>query len=105
VKPFRIIVLSFVSAAIVITSAYPDSLKTRQVTGNVTAIDTKSNRVTIEKKNKRVTVSVGEKSDIIQCITKRSITDIMIGDKVTAKYVESGVEKRAKSITIRDSAQ
>jgi ribosomal protein S1 len=98
-------VLSLVSAVIVVTSAHPDSLKTRQVTGNVTAIDTKSNTVTIEKKDRRVTVSVSEKSDIIQCIPKRSITDIMIGDRVTAKYVESEDENRAKSITIRESTQ
>jgi hypothetical protein len=98
------VVLSLVSSFIVVASAHSGSVKTRQITGNVTAIDTKSNTVTIEKKNSRVTVSVSEKSNIIQCSPGRSISDIVIGHRVTAKYVEDD-ENRARSITIRDDSR
>lgn len=102
---FCIMIFSVVCIGIVATSAHADSLRTRQVTGRVTGIDTKAHTVTVEKKNSRVIVSVVGKSDIIQCTPKRSITDIMIGDKVTVKYYESEVENRAKSITITERAK
>ena len=86
-------------------AAYSESLKTRQVTGNVIAIDTKAQTITVEKKNRRVIVNVTEKSTIVQCMPKQSITDIMIGDKVIAKYFESEVENRVKSITIKERGQ
>lgn len=81
------------------------SSKTRQITGNVTAIDTKTNTVTVKKKNREVTLSVGEKTKIILCTPKTTITDIKIGDKVTAKYTEADTKNTAKSITIRETAE
>jgi Cu/Ag efflux protein CusF len=87
------------------TTGFPASSKTRQITGKVTAIDTRSNTVTVLKKGKEVVVNVEEKTDIIQCTQKPSITDIKIGDKVTAKYKETGGENTARSITIREETK
>lgn len=100
-----IVLMSLVSVIIFTVASYPDSLKTRQITGDVTAIDTKSNTITVNKKNRDVVVKVGEKTSIIQCIPKTSITDILIGDKVTAKYSETGVENKGRSITINNRGQ
>lgn len=100
-----IILMSLVSVIIFTASSYPASLKSRQITGDVTAIDSKSNTITVKKKNTEVVVRVGEKTSIIQCIPKTSITDILIGDKVTAKYSETGVENKGRSITINNRGQ
>ena len=96
-----IVLMSLVSVIVFAVSSHPASLKSRQITGNVTAIDTKSNTVTVRKKNKEVMVRIGEKTNIIKCVPKTSITDILIGDKVTAKYSETGVENKGRSITIK----
>jgi Cu/Ag efflux protein CusF len=93
--------MSLVSVIVFAAASYPASSKSRQITGNVTAIDTKSNTVTVRKKNKEVMVRIGEKTNIIKCVPKTSITDILIGDKVTAKYIETGVENKGRSITIK----
>jgi Cu/Ag efflux protein CusF len=100
-KRFSIVILSLVSFIVFAAASYPASSKSRQITGNVTAIDTKSNTVTVRKKNKEVMVRIGEKTNIIKCVPKTSITDILIGDKVTAKYSETGVENKGRSITIK----
>ncbi len=101
-----IIPISFLLCAVFMTVAFSDektvSSKTRQITGNITAIDTKANSVTVEKKNTEVILSVGEKTKIIECTIKSKITDTKIGDKVTAKYKETATENTAKSITIRE---
>lgn len=108
-KKFTIILISFLLCAVFVTVALSAektvSSKTRQITGNVTAIDTKANTVTVEKKNTEVILSVGEKTKIIECTIKSKITDIKIGDKVTAKYKETATENTAKSITIRETIE
>ena len=96
-----IVLISLLSIITFAATSHSSSLKSRQVTGNVTAIDTKSNTVTVRKKNKEVMVRIGEKTNIIKCVPKTSITDILIGDKVTAKYSEFGVENKGRSITIK----
>ena len=98
---FSIVFISLVSVILIATASYPGTSKSKQITGNITAIDTKSNTVTVKKKNREVVVSVGEKTSITKCVPKTSITDILIGDKVTAKYSESGRENRGRSITIK----
>ena len=85
------------------TTGFAGSSKTRQVTGNVTAIDTASNTITVKKKDREVTLNVEEKTKIIQCTNKTAITDIKIGDKVTTKYSETPGKNTAKSITIRET--
>lgn len=108
-KKLTIILLAFLLCAVFVTVALSAektvSSKTRQITGNVTAIDTKANTVTVEKKNTEVILSVGEKTKIIECTIKSKITDIKIGDKVTAKYKETATENTAKSITIRETIE
>ncbi len=79
--------------------------KTRQITGNITAINININTITVKKKDKEVVLNVEEKTKIIQCTSKTAITDIKIGDKVTARYKESSSKNTAKSITIKETAE
>jgi Cu/Ag efflux protein CusF len=80
----------------------PAQSKTRQVTGHVTAVDTETLTVIVKKKEDAVALSVQEKTKIIQCSNTPNITDIKVGDKVTAQYKETTGKNIAKSITIRD---
>jgi len=81
------------------------SSKARQITGNVTAIDTGNNTVTVRKKDRAVIINVEDKTKIIQCTIKTAITDIKIGDKVTVRYNEATDNNTAKSFTIRADAK
>lgn len=105
-KKFEIVMpvlfLFFIAIAALATVEAASS-KTRQLTGNVTAIDTAASTITVRKKDREVTLSVEEKTKIIECINKASITDIQIGDKVTTKYSEFPGRNTAKSITIRET--
>jgi Cu/Ag efflux protein CusF len=74
--------------------------KQRQVTGDVTALDIPARTITVTKKSKKVVLNFEEKTDFIQC-TNAEISDIKIGDKVTAKYSETSRENTARSVTIR----
>jgi Cu/Ag efflux protein CusF len=107
-KKLTIIFLALLLSVFFVTSAFSAektaSSKNRQITGNVTAIDTKANTVTVEKKNKEVTLNVGEDTKIIECTLTTEMIDIMIGDKLTAKYKESGNKNTATSITIREDS-
>ncbi len=100
-KKFVIIMIALVMVIISSISSLAGSSKTRQITGEVTAIDTKSKSVTVTKKTTEVTLSIEENTKIIMCVPKTEITDIRIGDKVTAKYKESTDKNTAKSITIK----
>ncbi len=100
-----IVLVSLLMVIVFVTAAHAGSSKTRQITGNVTAIDTKTNTVTVKKKNRQVVLGVEEKTEIIQCTRKTSIADIKVGDKVTAKYKETADKNAAKSITVRESSE
>jgi copper(I)-binding protein len=96
-----VILLAFtISASSVLSADKAVSVKQRQVTGNVTALDIAAHTVTVTKKSKKVVLDLGDKTDIIQCTTAE-ISDIKIGDKVTARYKETSDKNAAKSITIR----
>ncbi len=98
-KPIAILL----SLALVVafgTAALAGSAKVRQITGEITGIDTKANRVTITKKNKEVVINIIDRTKIILCKGQKTIVDLKTGDKVTAKYTEA--DGTAKSITIRD---
>lgn len=104
-KRIIIILISLIFVIVLVTIGFAASSKTRQITGNVTAIDTRTNTITVKKKNREVALSVEEKTKIIQCTEKPALTDIKIGDKVTTKYSETVGKNIAKSITIRETVE
>jgi Cu/Ag efflux protein CusF len=97
---FVILLASTVSASSVLSADKAVSVKQKQVTGNVTELDIAAHTITITKKSKKVVLGLGDKTDVIQC-THADISDIKIGDKVTARYKETSGKNAARSITIR----
>ena len=68
--------------------------------GEVTAVDTTANTVTIKTKKGEVVVDVNDKTRIHYGKAKKTIADIKAGDKVTAGYTEADGKNVAKSIAI-----
>ncbi|HDZ62637.1 MAG TPA: hypothetical protein ENH40_05785 [Nitrospirae bacterium] len=92
------LVLIIASASLVFSAGK----SVRQITGNVTAIDTGSNTITVIKKDREVVLNIEDKTKVIQC-SETTVSSISIGDKVTSKYNESPDNNTAKSITIRET--
>ncbi len=92
------LVLIIASASLVFSAVKT----TRQITGNVTAIDTGANTITVTKKDREVRLNIEDKTKVIQC-SETAVSSISIGDKVTSKYSESTDMNTAKTITIRET--
>jgi Cu/Ag efflux protein CusF len=108
-KRFALVLISLLFTFTTITGVFAAdktaNSKTRQITGNITSIDTKSNSITVNKKSKEVAINIGEKTKIVQCTYKTKITDIKIGDKVTVKYKETNSSNTANTVTIREVSE
>jgi Cu/Ag efflux protein CusF len=108
-KRFALVLISLLFTFTTITGVFAAdktaNSKTRQITGNITSIDTKSNSITVNKKSKEVAINIGEKTKIVQCTYKTKITDIKIGDKVTVKYKETSSSNTANTVTIREVSE
>ena len=79
--------------------------KVMQVTGEVTACDTKAMTITISKKVKgkavETVVTVDDKTKIMMGKEKKALADVKAGDKVTVKYKEVDGKNVAKSVAIQ----
>jgi hypothetical protein len=79
--------------------------KVNQVTGEVTACDTKAMTITISKKVKgkavETVVTVDDKTKIMMGKEKKTLADVKAGDKVTVKYKEVDGKNVAKSVAIK----
>ncbi|NCO67171.1 MAG: hypothetical protein COY75_08755 [Nitrospirae bacterium CG_4_10_14_0_8_um_filter_41_23] len=80
--------------------------KVKQVSGEVVTVDATAGTLTVKSKKKEVVLSTNDKTVIKIGKEKKALADIMVGDKVKAKYTEidgKNVAKSiaAKSITIR----
>ena len=76
--------------------------QTRQVTGLVTAIS--GNHLDVKKGNKTFALKVEEGIVIKSGDTEKSLADLKVGDKIMAKYVESGGVLIARSIYLKIDA-
>ena len=83
--------------------------KVKQVTGEVTACDTKAMTITISKKMKgkavETVVTVDDKTKIMMGEEKKALADVKVGEKVKAVYKEVEGKNVAKSITIMPAAK
>lgn len=73
--------------------------KTHEFTGTIEKID--GNSVTLKKGDESKTVVCDDKTKISTAdkMDSATVTDLKVGDKVLAKYVEEGDKNIAKSIT------
>jgi microtubule-associated protein 1 len=62
--------------------------KTKQVTGEVAAVDAAAKSITVK----------GKKGDVTLMADEKLLKDVKVGDKVTAKYTEADGKMTAKSI-------
>ena len=74
---------------------------TKQVTGEVAAVDVQANKLTVKGKKGDVTISVDDKTKITAGKEKKALADIKAGNKVTVKYAEADGKNTAKSIDIK----
>ena len=79
--------------------------KVKMVTGEVKAVDTKAGTITVTKKVKgkevETVVTVDSKAKITMGKAKKTLADVMAGDKVTVKYTEAEGKNVAKSVAIK----
>lgn len=73
----------------------------KQITGDVTAVDTTAKTVTVKGKKAEIVVATDEKTVINIDTDKKSLADVKVGDKVTIKYTEVNGKNVAKSITVK----
>lgn len=68
---------------------------TKQVTGEVTAVDAKAKTITVK----------GKKGDVVITVDDKTLADVKAGDKVTAKYTEADGKNTAKSVEKKAAAK
>lgn len=79
--------------------------KVKQITGEVKAVDTTANTLTVKGKKAEVTVTCNEKTKIMMGKEKKTLADVKVGDKVVVKYTESEGKNIAKSIAIKPAEE
>lgn len=87
------------------TTAPAPAAKVKQITGEVKAVDTKANTLTVKGKKAEVTVTCNEKTKIMMGKEKKTLADVKVGDKVVVKYTESEGKNIAKSIAIKPAEE
>jgi Cu/Ag efflux protein CusF len=63
-------------------------VKVKQVTGEVTMVDTNAKTITVK----------GKKGDVVIGVDEKMMADVKAGDKVVAKYTEADGKNTAKSV-------
>jgi len=74
--------------------------KVKQVAGEVTAVDAKANTLTVKGKKAEVSLTTDEKTTVTIGKEKKTLDDVMVGDKATVKYAEVDGKNVAKSIAV-----
>lgn len=73
----------------------------KQLTGEVTAIDTKANTITVKGKKGESTCEVTADTKITAGKEAKTLADVKVGDKVTCKHVEKDGKSVCKSLKIK----
>lgn len=73
----------------------------KQLTGEVTAIDTKANTITVKGKKGESTCEVTADTKIKAGKETKTLADVKVGDKVTCKHVEKDGKSVCKSLKIK----
>jgi hypothetical protein len=86
-------------------SSLPGVAKARQITGDVTAVNTSAMAITVTKKMKHkvveTAVTINDKTNIKMGKEKRTLADVKVGDKVIVTYKGLDGKNVAQSITIK----
>ena len=77
--------------------------KTKQVTGDVAAVDAKAGTITVKSKKAETTVTCDDKTKVMMGKEKKACADVKVGDKVTVKSAEADGKNAAKSVKIHEA--
>ncbi|MDP3013629.1 MAG: PEGA domain-containing protein [Candidatus Subteraquimicrobiales bacterium] len=80
-------------------------IKVMQITGEIIAVDAKSNTLKVKGKKGDVIIIYDDKTKIMAGNEKKAFEDIEISDKVTVKYTENDGKNVAKSIAIKQAVK
>lgn len=105
-KQVLVLGLAFVLCLILTVSASAEQkLKVRLVTGDVVSIDPTSRNLMVKSKIYDVLITANEATSIRENRVKKSFADIVLGSKVTVKYVVKDGQNIAKIIDIKGLAE
>lgn len=79
--------------------------KTRQVTGEITALDLKAQIVSVKGKNGIAAIALTDKTKVTIDKDAGTLGDLQIGDRVTIKYKDANGKQTAKSIKIKTASK
>ena len=76
-------------------------VKVKWLSGEVSAVDAAAMTLTVKGKKAEVALTVNDKTKITMGKEKKTLADVKVGDKVSAKYSEVEGKNVAKSIAIK----
>jgi Cu/Ag efflux protein CusF len=76
-------------------------VKVKWLSGEVSAVDTAANTLTVKGRKAEVALTVNDKTSIKMGKEKKTLADVKVGDRVATRYSEVEGKNVAKSIAIR----
>lgn len=102
----QVVVLVIVLCLTLTVSAFAEQkLKVRMVTGDVVSIDATSLNLMVKSKIYDVLITANDATLIRENRVKKSFADIVLGSRVTVKYVVKDGQNIAKTIDIKGTAE
>ena len=76
-------------------------VKVKRISGEVVTVDATAGTLTVKSKKQEVSLSTDDKSAVKKGIEKKTLADVVAGDKVIVKYKEVDGKNVAKSIAVK----
>lgn len=76
-------------------------VKVKQISGEVVTVDATAGTLTVKSKKQEVSLSTSDKTVVKKGTEKKTLADVMAGDKVVVKYKEVEGKNIAKSIAVK----
>ena len=76
-------------------------VKVKRISGEVVTVDAKAGTLTVKSKKQEVSLSTDNKTVVKKGKEKKTLADVMAGDKVIVKYTEVDGKNVAKSIAVK----
>jgi uncharacterized protein YxeA len=77
----------------------------RQITGEITAIDTAAKTFTVKGRKGEVMLSFDDKLKVTEGEATKALTDLKAGIQVTVKYMEMGGKNMARGVKIKSASE
>ena len=76
-------------------------VKVKRISGEVVTVDATAGTLTVKSKKQEVSLSTDDKTAVKKGIEKKTLADVVAGDKVIVKYKEVDGKNVAKSIAVK----